>query len=104
MFILSNTESSDITQVTLEIKKGDFEIQVASTANLVVGQYVDLYQRTTANFGYRGCVHHYRVLTKTILKIEQDRVVVKIMHIALLNCLIFHLTHKHGFKAFLYTI
>ncbi|NJX14292.1 DUF4955 domain-containing protein [Tamlana crocina] len=49
MFIPSNTESSDITQVTSEIKKGDFEIQVASTANLVVGQYVDLYQRTTAN-------------------------------------------------------
>ncbi|WP_248722475.1 DUF4955 domain-containing protein [Seonamhaeicola sp. ML3] len=49
MFIPSNTESNDITQVTAAIKKGDFEIQVASTANLSVGQYVDLFQKTTAN-------------------------------------------------------
>ena len=49
MFTPSTTDSNDITQVTAEIKRGDFEIEVASTANLSVGQYVDLYQRTTAN-------------------------------------------------------
>ena len=49
MFIPSSTSSSNITQVTSEIKKGDFEIQVASATNLSVGQYVDLYQSTTAN-------------------------------------------------------
>ncbi|RXP45689.1 DUF4955 domain-containing protein, partial [Lutibacter sp. HS1-25] len=43
------TNSVDITQVTKEIKKGDFEIEVASAANLSIGQYVDLYQRTPAN-------------------------------------------------------
>ncbi|RED47849.1 DUF4955 domain-containing protein [Seonamhaeicola aphaedonensis] len=49
MFKPSNTDSNDITQVTAEIKKGDFEVQVASTANLSVGQYVDLFQKTTDN-------------------------------------------------------
>ncbi|WP_242204101.1 DUF4955 domain-containing protein [Aestuariivivens insulae] len=49
MFIPSNTDSNDITQVTAEISKGDFEVTVTSTANLSVGQYVDLYQRTTDN-------------------------------------------------------
>ncbi|RXP50976.1 DUF4955 domain-containing protein, partial [Lutibacter sp. HS1-25] len=49
MFLPSNTNSVDITQVTKEIKKGDFEIEVASAANLSIGQYVDLYQRTPAN-------------------------------------------------------
>ena len=49
MFKPTNTDSNDITQVTAEIKKGDFEVQVASTANLSVGQYVDLFQKTTDN-------------------------------------------------------
>jgi hypothetical protein len=49
MFIPANTNSNVITQVTAEIKKGDFEVQVSSTSNLSVGQYVDLYQRTPAN-------------------------------------------------------
>lgn len=49
MFTPLNTDSNDITQVTAEIKKGDFEVQVASTANLSVGQYVDLFQKTTDN-------------------------------------------------------
>ncbi|WP_158293197.1 DUF4955 domain-containing protein [Tamlana fucoidanivorans] len=49
MFIPSTTDSNDITQVTAEIRKGDFEVTVMNTANLSVGQYVDLYQRTTAN-------------------------------------------------------
>lgn len=49
MFKPENTDSNDITQVTAEIKKGDFEVQVASTANLSVGQYVDLFQKTTNN-------------------------------------------------------
>ncbi|WP_169744671.1 DUF4955 domain-containing protein [Siansivirga zeaxanthinifaciens] len=49
LFMPTNTDSNDITQVTSEIKKGDFEVQVASTANLSVGQYVDLFQKTTDN-------------------------------------------------------
>lgn len=49
LFMPSNTDSNDITQVTAAIKKGDFEVQVASTANLSVGQYVDLFQKTTDN-------------------------------------------------------
>lgn len=49
MFKPSNTDSNDITQVTAEIKRGDFEVEVASTANLSVGQYVDLFQKTTDN-------------------------------------------------------
>ena len=49
MFAPSNTNSSDITKVTSAIKKGDFEIDVENSANLSVGQYVDLYQKTTDN-------------------------------------------------------
>ena len=45
----SNVTSTDITTVTSEIKKGDFEIQVASTSGLSVGQDVDLYQRNPDN-------------------------------------------------------
>ncbi len=49
MFKPSNTASNDITKVIAAVKKGDFEVQVASTATLSVGQYVNLYQRTTDN-------------------------------------------------------
>lgn len=49
MFKPSNTASNDITKVIGAVKKGDFEVQVASTANLSVGQYVDLFQKSTAN-------------------------------------------------------
>ncbi|GAA4814948.1 hypothetical protein GCM10023330_23520 [Litoribaculum gwangyangense] len=45
----SDVTSNDITNVTSEIKRGDFEVQVSSTSGLTVGQSVDLYQRNPDN-------------------------------------------------------
>jgi len=48
-FAPTDITSTDITNVTSEIKKGDFEIQVASAVGLSVGQSIDLYQRNPNN-------------------------------------------------------
>ena len=48
-FAPANVTSVDITNVTSNIKKGDYEVVVANTNGLSVGQSVDLYQRNPDN-------------------------------------------------------
>ena len=48
-FAPTNVTSVDITNVTSNVKKGDYEVVVANTNGLSVGQSVDLYQRNPDN-------------------------------------------------------